>query len=496
MVSANPLVTTAVGGGRASHASPTLVPGVVIAGSGSSTGKTTVATGLMAALAKDRTVAPFKVGPDFIDPSYHAIATGRPGRNLDSFLCGRELIGPLYAHGCAGAEISVVEGVMGLFDGRIATRSPEPGDREPGEARFPGSTAEIAGLIGLPIVLVLGVRGVSATAGAIIHGLSTFDPGVHVAGVILNNVGSTRHVAACTRAIEETGIPVVGAIPRVKDIAVPSRHLGLITAEESGAAAEQAVARMGEIVANNVDLDALTGLSSVSYSGPAWSPTVDSPVHGRVRIALAAGPAFTFVYSELPEVLEAAGAQVIPFDPLTEQLPKCDGLIIPGGFPEEHVEPLSANTRLLHHIHDEAARGMPVYAECAGLLTLCASLDGKPMAGVIPRNASMTGRLTLGYRQAHAESESVLFAAGETVAGHEFHHTSLVPQEDTSAVARTSDAVSPAWGWETWQGDRVTEGFVTRNVHASYLHTHPAATKNNLGRFVSACWRFGHLAGS
>ena len=568
---------------------PTAAPaaaGVVIAGAGSGTGKTTVATGLMAALSRSYRVAPFKVGPDFIDPSYHALATGRPGRNLDSFMCGNDLIGPLYAHGCQGADIAVVEGVMGLFDGRITSDAD-------GARWAPGSTAEIAGLLGLPVIVVLNARGISATAGALVHGLASYNSDVNVAGVILNQVGSPRHAEACTRAIEGCGIPVVGAIPRVADVEVPSRHLGLVTAAEQGDSALAAVEHMADLVAQHVDTEDILRLASTTYVGPAWNPqgavegtpvvvesakrsepagcSSSSSHHGRSpRIALAGGPAFTFVYAELPEILQVCGADVIGFDPLTDSLPTCDGLIIPGGFPEEHLEPLTRNQTLLHEIRDAAANGMPIYAECAGLLVLCGNLDGAPMAGVVPRDASMSGRLTLGYREATARADSVLFRAGDTVRGHEFHHTTLTPPEPkpvqaeanspqsemnapqaetqpaqelvssqiatglgmsvnsdechhsvtaqqtpggpasmhatelgedavgASAVGHveTTTGVEPepdsAWSWLGWKGKECAEGFVTSNVHASYLHMHPAAIATNIATFVAACSRFGH----
>lgn len=485
----------ATGAGRGLAGTPTPVPGVVIAGAGSGTGKTTVATGLMATLSRTRRVAPFKVGPDFIDPSYHALATGCPGRNLDSFMCGKDLIGPLYAHGTAGADIAVVEGVMGLFDGRIT-------DDADSSRWAPGSTAEIAGLLGLPVVVVLNARGVSATAGALIHGLATFNPDVTVAGVILNQVGSPRHAEACTRAIADCGIPVVGTIPRLTDVEVPSRHLGLVTAAEHGDKARAAVDHMADLVAEHVDLDALVALAAVAYTGPAWDPisrgtpdstmpdpsqTVNPPAEKPPRIAIAGGPAFTFVYAELPEVLTACGADVCDFDPLTDDLPACDGLIIPGGFPEEHLQPLSKNQQVLQAIHDAAAEGMPIYAECAGLLVLCQHLDGVPMAGIVPRDASMSGRLTLGYRVATAVTDSVLFRKGDTVRGHEFHHTSLSPVCETD-VERTGET---AWSWQGWKGDLCHEGFVTSNVHASYLHMHPAAIAAHIAEFVTACSSFG-----
>lgn len=450
-----------------------MVAGVIIAATASGTGKTTVATGLMRALSADREVAPFKVGPDFIDPGYHGLAAGRPGRNLDSVMCGRDLIPGLYRHGGRGADIAVVEGVMGLFDGRIT-----PG-ADAGHTAA-GSTAEIAALLGLPVILVVDVRGMSQSVGAIIRGFATLDTGVRVAGVILNKVGTDRHRQVCTEAVEAQGIPVLGAIPRVDDVAVPSRHLGLITAVEHGDAAEAAIRRMAELVATHVDLAAVAALAAEPHAVGEWSPAgvVDKRAPG-VVIAMAAGQAFSFAYPEHVELLEAAGAQVRTFDPLTEDLPECDGLIIPGGFPEEHVEVLAGRGRLREQIRAHVAAGKPVHAECAGLLWLVETLDAHPMLGVIATHAAMGRRLTLGYREAVALTDSMLFRAGERVTGHEFHHTAL--------TATTVAGWAPAWGWRTWTGQALNEGFIRGRVHASYLHTHPAAVPESVARFVGAC---------
>ena len=415
-----------------------VTPGVCIAASASGTGKTTIATGLMAALARTHTVAPFKVGPDYIDPGYHALAAGRVGRNLDSVMCGTSLLGPLYVHGSQGADIGVVEGVMGLFDGRITDQVYTD--------YAPGSTAEVAAILGLPVVLVVDVRGMSQSVGAAVKGFATAADGVRVAGVILNKVGTSRHEAVCRSAVESQGIPVLGALPRVDKVEVPSRHLGLVTAAEHGSAAMQAV---------------------------------EQRVPGDPVVAVAGGPAFTFAYAEHAELLEAAGAKVVHFDPLKDPLPHCDGLVIPGGFPEEHVENLSSRHDLQDAVRAHVAAGKPVHGECAGLLWLLESLDAYPMLGVIDTHAAMGRRLTLGYRDAVALTDSVLFRAGERITGHEFHHTALTSQE----VAGWDSA----WGWHAWDGRAVREGFSRGNIHASYMHCHPASLPQAVERFVRAC---------
>lgn len=449
-----------------------MVAGLVIAAPASGTGKTTVATGLMRALSRSYSVAPFKVGPDFIDPGYHGIACGRAGRNLDSVMCGRDLIGGLYAHGAQGADISVVEGVMGLFDGRITTGATAVGPAA-------GSTAEIAALLGLPVILVVDVRGMSQSIGALVKGFATSESNVTVAGVIVNKVGTDRHEAVCRQAIEAQGIPVLGAIPRVDDVEVPSRHLGLVTAEEQGHAAEAVIDAMATLIERHVDVEAVLQLAAEPAVVPAWTPAEGVEKHNGVVIAMASGKAFSFAYPEHVELLEAAGAQVRKFDPLTQDLPDCDGLIIPGGFPEEHVEVLAGRAQLRAQIRSHVEAGKPVHAECAGLLWLVETLDAHPMLGVIGTHAAMGRRLTLGYREAVAIEDSVLFSAGERLVGHEFHHTALT---DSSAPGWES-----AWAWRSWSGDIVREGFIRGTVHASYLHIHPAAVPGAIEKFVSAC---------
>jgi cobyrinic acid a,c-diamide synthase len=441
---------------------------VVVAAPASGSGKTTVATGLMAALRRrGTTVAPFKIGPDYIDPGYHALATGRPGRNLDAVLVGEHRVAPLLRHGASGAEVAVVEGVMGLFDGRLADGH--------------GSTAHVAGLLGAPVLLVVDCRGQSRSVAALLHGFRSFDPAVRVAGVVLNRVGSERHEAVLRAACEEIGLPVLGALPRRAELAVPSRHLGLVTAAEHGASATAAVAAMADLVAAHVDLDAVVALAAPVPPGPAWDPAAEvDPVPGRPVVAVAGGAAFTFGYAEHTELLAAAGCDVAVVDPLRDEaLP--DGtaaLVLPGGFPEEHVAALSGNVALREAVAAFAAAGGPVHAECGGLLYLCTTLDGVPLCGVLPAHAAMTGRLTLGYRDAVALADSPAFAAGQRVAGHEFHRCAVTPR----AGSGPPDRLLPAWGWR----DGEPEGFVAGGVHASFLHTHPAGAPEAVARLVAA----------
>jgi cobyrinic acid a,c-diamide synthase len=445
------------------------LPRIVVAGTHSGAGKTTVASGLMAALtARGYRVAPFKVGPDFIDPSYHALAAGRPGRNLDAFLSGPELIGPLFAHGARGADVAVVEGVMGLFDGKS------------GGGEF-ASTAHVAKLLRAPVLLVVDAGAMARSAAAMVHGYATFDPELRVAGVILNRVGSPTHERMLREAIEPLSIPVLGALRRDAGISTPDRHLGLVPVAERRNEAQKALDAVGEVIACSCDLAGIVCLAASTDPLPAkpWSP--ESPEPSAVRVAVASGPAFSFVYEENLELLRGAGAEIVAFDPTSdEDLPKgTDALYLGGGFPETFAEALSENELLKEQVRDFACSGRPVIAECGGLLYLCRRLDGRNMCGVLDAEARMTDRLSLGYREARALTDSSL-AAGETfVRGHEFHYSAVEPQAGTLPEA------SPAWEFL----GRGEDGFVVDGVHASYLHTHWAATPEVPRRLVRSAAR-------
>jgi cobyrinic acid a,c-diamide synthase len=450
------------------------IPRVVIAAPGSGHGKTSVATGLLGALrARGLKVSPHKVGPDYIDPGYHALAAGRPGRNLDPWLVGEDQIAAMFARGARTpepADIAVIEGVMGLFDGAAGHGAVHHGNF--------ASTAHVARLLDAPVVLVVDAHGVSMSAAALLHGFATFDPGTRIGGVIFNKAGSQRHEELLREAAEAAGVPVFGVLRRHDQLTVPSRHLGLIPVAELGGPALDAVAALAGIVAASVDLDAVLRLARTAGPLREGCHTEDQdPTSERVRqslprprIAIAGGPAFTFGYAEHPELLAAAGAEVVTFDPLRdEDLPgDVDGLVIGGGFPEEHAAALSANATLRARVAALARAGAPVIAECAGLLYLARSIDGHPMCGVLDADAVMTGRLTLGYRDAVAAATSPLALAGTRVHGHEFHRTAI--QFHRTAIQATA-ATASAWHWRQ-SAASVTEGFVQGRVHASYLHTH------------------------
>ncbi|OJZ63735.1 cobyrinic acid a,c-diamide synthase [Mycobacterium paraffinicum] len=445
------------------------VPAVVVAAPASGSGKTTIATGLIGALRRaGHVVATFKVGPDFIDPGYHGLAAGRPGRNLDPVLVGENLVGPLYAHGAGGADIAVIEGVMGLFDGRIGPAATGPAE---------GSTAHVAGLLGAPVILVVDARGQSHSVAALLHGFSTFDAATRVRGVILNRVGSARHEHVLRQACEQAGVAVLGAIPRAAELELPTRYLGLVTAVEYGRRARHAVEAMTDLVARHVDLAAVAAVAA-SREAATWDPAtaVGEPPGARATVAMAAGKAFTFAYAEHTELLRAAGADVVEFDPLADSLPDgTDAVVLPGGFPEQFTAELSANDVVRRQINELAAAGAPIHAECAGLIYLATELDGHPMCGVLAGSARFTPHLTLAYRDAVAVAESPLYSAGQRAVGHEFHRTAVT----------FSDSYQPAWVYRGNDADAVRDGVVHGGVHASYLHTHPAAAPQAVARFVA-----------
>ena len=467
---------------------------LVIAGTSSGAGKTSITCGLIGALrAAGHVVQACKVGPDYIDPSYHAMASGRPGRNLDAFISGPELIAPLLAHAAgpvstavgavsatpeptaAGrpADVVVIEGVMGLFDGASGR----------GEL---ASTAHVAKLTGSPVVLVVDATAMSRSAAAVVHGFRSYDPEVQVAGVILNRVGSEHHEALLRDAIEPLGVPVLGAVRRSDRLATPERHLGLIPASERESAARQALDALAIAVAEQVELEALMRLarSAPPIHAAPWAPPTSGmgQHHDGVRIAVAAGNAFSFHYRENLESLVSLGAELLPFDPtVDETLPAgADALMLAGGFPEVYGEALAANEPLRMKVASAVRAGLPTVAECGGLLYLCDRLDDHAMCGVLPGAARMAGRLSLGYREARAETNSPLASAGAELRGHEFHYSTVDPSGGDG-----TDGVGPAWTLRA-RGRERREGFATPTLSASYLHMHWGAFPDVPARLVAS----------
>lgn len=502
------------------------LPRIVVAAPASGHGKTTVATGLMAALRRTGLeVSGHKVGPDYIDPGYHALATGRPGRNLDPHLVGEERIVPLLLHGAGAgggaggcgigagrpADVAVIEGVMGLYDGHIG------GD---GFA----STAHVAALTGAPVVLVVDISHASRSIAAVVLGMASYDPAVHIAGVVLNKAGSVRHSDEVRRALAPLGIPVLGVLQRDDDVTAPSRHLGLVPAAERPEAARSLDHLAGKVAAS-IDLEAVMRIAREAppLAGGAWSArvaldgvdvgcggagrggagrgtTVDDRAHeaddeGRPLIAVAGGRAFTFRYAETVELLEAAGCSVVPFDPLADEaLPgTAAGIYLGGGFPEVHAADLAANEPMLRALRAATAAGTPTVAECAGLLYLCRSLDGTPMVGAVDADAAMAPRLTLAYRRSTAVADSVLATAGTEVTGHEFHRTAVNPPAGAGSHAGAPSTSGPGAA-PAWTSSAGPEGFVHGSVHASYLHTHWAGHPALAARFAAQARQFARVA--
>jgi cobyrinic acid a,c-diamide synthase len=451
-----------------------LGPRVVIAGTHSGAGKTTVATGLMAAYRRRGVVvAGAKVGPDFIDPGYHAVACRRPPRNLDPWMCGARAVAPLAARAAAGAALLIVEGVMGLFDGAA-----DGG---------PSSTADVARLLGAPVVLVVDAASVSTSVAATVHGFATYDPAVTVAGVIFNRVGSPTHEILLREAVAGLGVPVLGAVGRDDRLRWRDRHLGLVPVAEHRDGVEESVTALAEVIAAGVDLQALEAVARSAPPMPVETPApVEAPAGGveaaagAPRVAVAGGRAFTFVYRDTVEALEAAGAEVAVFDPLTDaSLPGgTDGLLVGGGFPEVYAGDLGANRPLLDGVRRAVAAGTPTWAECGGLVLLCRQLetaagDRVALAGAVAASATMTDRLVLGYRRATVGRSCVAAPAGAVLRGHEFHY---------STVAPAGDALDLASRW----GSR-PEGWAGPDLLATYFHYHPGGDPRPVARFVARC---------
>jgi cobyrinic acid a,c-diamide synthase len=446
------------------HSAAVSLPRLVIAAPASGHGKTTLATGLMAALSRaGHRVSGHKVGPDYIDPGYHALATGKPGRNLDPHLVGEHRLVPLLLHGARDADLAIIEGVMGLYDGQI------------GGEGF-ASTAHVATVTRTPVVLVVDISHASRSIAALVQGMVAFDSAVRIVGVILNKAGSPRHAGEVVSALESTGLPVLGVLQRDDGIVAPSRHLGLVPADERDDAAH-ALDRLAEQIAEKVDLERVIALArtAVDLDAEPWDPSAEVTVSSDRRpvVAMAGGRAFTFRYAETEELLRAAGCEVVTFDPLLDEaLPDgTAGLYLGGGFPEVHAAGLAANEPLRDALRTAVDSGMPTLAECAGLLYLCRSADALPMVGALDADAVMSPKLTLSYRTAVLPADGLLGPAGSRATGHEFHRTTVTPES----------GADPAW-----IVDGTPVGFASATLHASYLHTHWAGHPQMAQRFADA----------
>lgn len=445
--------------------------GFVVAGLASGVGKTTAAVGIMAALARrGLRVQPFKVGPDYIDPTYHRAACGRPSRNLDSWMLPHEHLRELFVRAAAACDVAVIEGVMGLFDGA----SPDSDE---------GSTAQLARMLDLPVLLVADARKVARSIAATVLGFQQFDPRVRVAGVLLNGIASPRHLEYCRQPIEEAvGLPVVGYLPRRDDLQLPERHLGLVP-EVEGPVARDFFDRLAAHVEATVDLDLLLRLAEAP-DPPPQRPRLfpPQPLPKRAVIAVARDRAFSFYYQDALDLLEAWGAELVPVSPLGDAgLPEgCGSLYIGGGFPELYARELAANAPFLQSVREAARRGLPIYAECGGLMYLGRELvdaqgTAHGMARLLPLRTSMEGaRLQLGYRTVRALADGPVLAKGEEARGHEFHYSRLEVLEEAPAA------------YELLNEPGRLEGFRVGSIWASYVHLHLAQSPRMAQRLVDA----------
>ena len=466
---------------------------IIIAAPHSGSGKTTVTIGIMECLRRrGLTVAPFKVGPDFIDPGYHRLVCGRPSVNLDGWMCGPGVVRETFARHTRGADIAVIEGVMGLFDG-IGGLSDE------------GSTAQIARLIGAPVLLVVDAKGLARSAAAIVRGFAGFDPEVRLAGVIFNGVASENHGRILRDAVESAApeVRVLGCIPRDERLQIPSRHLGLVTAEGNPLPAEF-LDHLVAVVRESVDLGMLWGVA-IPHGAPDPLPLAGAKERPAppVRIAVARDAAFCFVYEDNLRLLEEAGAEVVPFSPLVDAAlpPDIAGIYLPGGYPELFADTLAANGGMRDEVRRAIEGEMPVYAECGGFIYLTRGVEsphphplspgergaeggvrGHDFVGIFPVATRMLPRRkALGYREVELAADGILGPAGTVARGHEFHYSEMeeMPQE----VERT---------FRLHRGgvDLGSEGYRYRNCLASYVHLHFGSAHGMAEAFVESCRLF------
>ncbi len=456
----------------------TTLPRLLLAAPMSGSGKTTVMAGLVAAFAaRGLRVAPFKVGPDYIDPSYHTLAAGRTCHNLDGWMLPPDLIPSLFMRHTHDTDLALIEGVMGVFDGYAGNDDT-------------GSSAHIARLTNTPVLLVLDVRAQARTAAALVQGIRDFDPHVHIAGVILNRVGSPKHTHMITSAIEEhVGLPVVGALGRTEALNLPERHLGLVPTAEPGR--WQAWLQHAQtMVSEQVDLDRVLALARNAPALPTPPPIAlpSSPASDTTSpvIAVSQDAAFSFHYEDNLSLLREAGATIVEFSPLADPTlpPNTQAIYLCGGFPELYAAELANNTAMREQIRTAAAAGMPIYAECGGLMYLTETLiDGEghtySMAGVLPGHSQMTPRLTLGYRAVQPHTSNWLLQSGETLRGHEFHYSTWEQEGGDIPPAYT---ILP----DQWRNEPTSDGAFVGNVIASYIHVHFLALPDLATRFVAA----------
>ncbi|MBI1821024.1 MAG: cobyrinate a,c-diamide synthase [Nitrospirae bacterium] len=482
--------------------------GVLIAGTHSGAGKTTVTLAILEALTRRGfSIQAFKAGPDYLDPTFHEIATGRPSRNLDGWMMGRENVLRSFRQNTQDVDFSVIEGVMGLYDG-LRGRSEE------------GSSAQIAQWLSVPVILVLDAKGLARTAASVVSGCQKFDPGIQIQGVIFNRIGSKNHLEILKESVESyCKVKVLGGIPLDASMTIPERHLGLVQAKES--LSEMMRKRLAEMAEANLQLDELLKMECLNHDEE--EPASFKPARERFvcKIGIAKDEAFHFYYQDNFDLLEQAGAQLVFFSPLRDkQIPDVDGLYFGGGYPEVHAEVLAENLPMLQSIRWFAEEGGPVYGECGGLMYLSKGIEtaeGKffPMAGLLPGQIKMGKKLkALGYRQMISLKDNLLFRAGEKARGHEYHYSEWLeafPDKDLVAWQAAYQVKLPALpvrnaglggigGREAPHGplninksrggeneNFKEEGFFSGSVLASYVHLHFASNPSAACRWVSAC---------
>ncbi|ADG82169.1 cobyrinate a,c-diamide synthase [Thermincola potens] len=453
-------------------------PRILIAGTHSGSGKTTITTAIMGLLKKKGyKVNPFKVGPDYIDPSYHAVATGNPGRNLDCWMLSQDKVYELFCRTAQQGGINVIEGVMGLFDGASGIDDA-------------GSSAQIAKLTNTPVLLVVDVRSTARSAAAVVLGFQKFDPALNIAGVILNRVGSDRHLGLVSEAIEKyCRIPIVGAIRKNELLELPSRHLGLIPTGEGRQLPEKIDCLVG-IIEQDIDLEKLL---AVAGSAPELQlpekPRLFPEISGktRVRLGIARDEAFSFYYQDSLDILSHLGAELIPFSPMRDERLPADlhGLYIGGGYPEIYLEELADNKNMLKEIKEFGLSGKPVYAECGGFMYLSDGITTAegvhyPLVGLVPGISVMKPKLvSLGYVTAYCAADNLLGPAGTTLKGHEFHYSELDCEKHME---------KPAYRViRNRSGEQVLSGYADGNILASYIHVHFATNTEAAKSFLEKC---------
>ncbi|ARF67583.1 cobyrinic acid a,c-diamide synthase [Paenibacillus larvae subsp. pulvifaciens] len=456
---------------------------LMIAGTGSGVGKTTVTLGIMAALKRrGLKVQGFKCGPDYIDPTYHTAVTGRLSRNLDGWMAGKDAVQEIFVHASSDADISIIEGVMGFYDGR------DPLSNE-------GSSAEVSLLLDCPVLLVINCRSMARSAAAIVKGFQLLEPGVNIAAVFANHVGSKGHYQLVKKAVEkECGVPVVGYMTREEEVCIPERHLGLIPSVERGELAPL-FGKLADCMELGLDMDRLLSLSE---SAPVNTDRNDrihlyapKPQVGEgLVIAVAKDAAFHFYYPENLELLEAYGAKCVYFSPLNnEPVPaEASGLILGGGYPEEFAITLAGNVVTMRSIRKGILSGMPTIAECGGYMYLAKEIvntqgDSYPMVGLLPAKVIMQNRLaTLGYREISGWGQHELLPEGETAKGHEFHYSTLHVEE---GAEWTPNVKVKGKG-----GEFSPEGVRLQSLFAGYTHMHFASNEEIVPRWLGLCRRF------